>query len=101
MGEILGNQVSASSAVRMEQEEKVFPGMAYNDTDPAFDQKYPVLLRRQSAAARLTIFEGGHNIFPAIAFEWLSRQVKGNAPDWSKGTAVETGSGELGDSFKL
>lgn len=79
----------------MEQEEKVFPGMAYNDTDPAFDQKFPVLLRRQSAAARLTLFEGGHNIFPATAFEWLSRQVKGSAPDWSKGTAVETGSGEL------
>ena len=79
----------------MEETEKVCPGMAYDDTDPAFDREHPVLLRRQSAAARLTIFEGGHNIFPAIAFEWLSRQVKGNAPDWSKGTAVETGSGEL------
>ena len=79
----------------MEKEEKIFPGLEYNEVDPAFDEAHPVLLRRQSAAARLTLFEGGHNIFPASAFEWLSRQVKGQAADWRKGVKVDTGNGEL------
>ena len=79
----------------MVKEEKIFPGFEYKDADPAFDEAHPVLLRRQSATARITLFEGGHNIFPASAFEWLSRQVKGKAPDWEKGRKVNTGSGEL------
>ena len=79
----------------MVKEEKIFPGLEYTAKDPAFGTKFSVLLRRQSARARMTLFEGGHNIFPAIAFEWLSRQIKGKAPDWRPGSAVETGNGEL------
>ena len=79
----------------MEKEEKIFPGLEYNDIDEAFDSAHPVLLRRQSANARMTLFEGGHNIFPATAFEWLSRQVRGKSADWSKGHTVDAENGEL------
>ena len=54
-----------------------------------------MLLRRHSVAARITIFEGGHNIFPAVSFEWLSRQARGKKPDWAPGKAVTAEDGEL------
>ena len=89
------NKFSSEEIAFMEKEEKIFPGLEYNDIDDAFDSAHPVLLRRQSASARMTLFEGGHNIFPATAFEWLSRQVRGKAADWSKGHAVDAENGEL------
>ena len=89
------DRFSSEEIAFMEKEEKIFPGLEYNDIDDAFDSAHPVLLRRQSASARMTLFEGGHNIFPATAFEWLSRQVRGKAADWSKGHAVDAESGEL------
>lgn len=79
----------------MVREEKIPHDLQYDGTDPAFGEKHPVLLRRQSANARITIFEGGHNIFPEIAFEWLSRQVKGQKADWAPGRSVGQSSGEL------
>ena len=79
----------------MVKEEKIFPGLEYQDADPAFGETYAILMRRQSANARMTLFEGGHNILPATAFEWLSRQIKGKAPDWRKGSALTAEGGEL------
>jgi poly(3-hydroxybutyrate) depolymerase len=43
--------------------------------DPLYGEK-KVLLRRQSNNIRLTLFEGGHEIIPNAALEWLSRQSK-------------------------
>lgn len=89
------DRFSAEEISYMVAEEKIFPGLEYAEKDPAFGESSPVLMRRQSAAARMTLFEGGHNIFPAIAFEWLSRQIKGKSPDWRLGSVVEAGSVEL------
>jgi hypothetical protein len=89
------DRFSAEEIDFMVKEEKIFPGLEYKETDDAFGTDHPVLLRRRSAAARMTLFEGGHNIFPAISFEWLSRQVRGKAADWNKGRSVDTESGEL------
>ena len=41
--------------------------------DPLYGDKRP-LLRRQSGAARLTIFDGGHEILPHPALDWLGKQ---------------------------
>lgn len=89
------DRFSCEEIAFMEKEEKVFPGFGYEESDPAFDEAHKVLLRRQSASARITVFEGGHNILTEAAFEWLARQVKGKSPDWSKGEKVDSGSGEL------
>ena len=37
---------------------------------------------------RLTLFEGGHDMLPEPAFEWLGRQCSGRAPDWAPGEAI-------------
>ena len=76
------------------REERVPDGLEYREKDEAF-KDHPVLLRRRSGTARMTLFEGTHNIFPFIAFEWLARQSGGKAPDWSCGKAVDCRSGEL------
>ena len=89
------DQFSQEEIAYMVKEEKIFPGLEYQEKDPAFGEEFAVLLRRQSANARMTLFEGGHNIFPSIAFEWLSRQIKNKTPDWRLGRVVEVGSGEL------
>ncbi|MBE6399496.1 MAG: prolyl oligopeptidase [Lentisphaerae bacterium] len=61
---------------------------------PALDKKYrqdssfdgrKIHFRRQSANARITIFEGGHNLLPFAAAQWLAKQVKGKNADWSAG----------------
>lgn len=88
------DRFSAEEIDYIVKEEKIPAGLEYKESDAAF-KAHPVLLRRQSAAARMTLFEGSHNIFPAIAFEWLSRQVGGKSPDWSTGKDIESESGEL------
>ena len=44
-------------------------------TDPYYGEK-KVLLRRLSNTARLSIFEGGHEIIPNAALHWLNKQTK-------------------------
>ena len=39
-----------------------------------------VLFRRQSGTARVTIFQGGHEIIPAAALHWLGKQQRMRAP---------------------
>ena len=48
------------------------------ETDWAYGGK-KVLFRRRSGAARVTIFEGGHEIIPEAALKWLARQQKAKA----------------------
>ncbi len=40
--------------------------------------RYRVLFRRQTALARLTLFDGDHDVVHAAAFDWLGQQRKGN-----------------------
>ena len=54
------------------------------EEDPAFGC-HKVLLRKVSNKVRLTIFEGGHDLYEGAALEWLSRQVKGERADWKAG----------------
>ena len=79
----------------MVKSEKIPEALQFEGIDEAFGTEHKVLLRRASAAARITIFEGGHNIFPAVSFEWLSRQERGKKPDWAPGKAVAAENGEL------
>lgn len=56
------------------------------DQEPAFDGR-KIYLRRCSGNVRLTLFEGGHDQLPVPAFQWLAKQVSGQAPDWSLSVA--------------
>ena len=66
--------------------------------DPLYGAK-PILYRRQSRQARVTLFAGGHEIIPSAALNWLSGQRKGSPANWnpaapltaSAGPAVESG----------
>ncbi|MBR7104658.1 MAG: prolyl oligopeptidase family serine peptidase [Lentisphaeria bacterium] len=63
--------------------------------DPSFG-KNTVLFRRQSNLTRVTIFEGGHDCLPVPGLDWLSRQNRRQAPDWSEGKASASEAFELG-----
>jgi len=54
---------------------EVPPNLKQDVTDPAYGQKLP-LFRRCSGRARLTIFDGGHEIIHTAALDWLSKQKK-------------------------
>ncbi|MEA1997178.1 MAG: hypothetical protein U9N45_06040, partial [Gemmatimonadota bacterium] len=57
--------------------EKTPPGLAGElPEDPAYESN-PVLFRREAGPARVTVFEGGHQILPAAALQWLSTHSKG------------------------
>jgi len=55
--------------------------LAFNGADPLHDT-HPVLLRRTSGKARLTIFEGGHEILHEAALVWLESQRRGMPVHW-------------------
>ena len=52
------------------------PAFRGADPDPAYGDQRP-LFRRRSGAARVTLFDGGHEIIFAAALGWLARQRKG------------------------
>ncbi len=60
--------------------------LAVAEPDPAFDGR-TIYLRKISGNVRLTIFEGGHDLLPSAAIDWLSRQRRDNVPDWTPGQA--------------
>lgn len=88
------DRISEEDIAYMEENQKVPEHLAAKESDPAFG-KYTVYLRRQSNRARLTLFEGGHDILPAVSAEWLERQVSGEAPDWKPGKAINSTAAEL------
>jgi pimeloyl-ACP methyl ester carboxylesterase len=59
---------------------QVPPHLKMQLTDPAYGPKTP-LFRRQSGNARITIFDGGHEIIFNAALTWLSNQKKNPHPD--------------------
>ena len=72
----------------VEREEIPSP-LRFEGEDPAYGA-HRVLMRRASGKVRLTIFEGGHDILPEIAFGFLENQVRNAEPIWNSGEAVQT-----------
>lgn len=75
--------------------EKIPEKLGIPEIDPSFGDKYKVLFRRQSNLARLTLFEGGHNLLEAQGLDWLARQSRNKTPDWSVGNSTQTHASEL------
>jgi hypothetical protein len=50
------------------------------------NSKRPVLFRRVSGNARITVFDGGHDIIREAGLAWLEKQRKGTAPEWNIAT---------------
>ncbi|MBI5684002.1 MAG: prolyl oligopeptidase family serine peptidase [Verrucomicrobia bacterium] len=73
-------QVSEEQIAFMVRERKVPPSLAAEREDDS-ERLKTVLLRRVAGAARITIFEGGHDIELVAALSWLSRQRRGAPAD--------------------
>lgn len=88
------DRISEEDIAYIEVNEKIPEHLAAKEGDPAYG-KHTVYLRIQSKRARLTLFEGGHDILPSVSAEWLERQAFGKAPDWSAGKATDGSASEL------
>lgn len=75
----------------MEEKEAIPAKYGIAEEDPSYG-KFKVLLRRQSNMVRMTLFEGGHNCVARAGIEWLSRQSRDSAPDWSASKKSENNS---------
>jgi len=89
------DRISPEDVDFITKEQKIPEKFGPPEADPAF-AKNPVLFRRQSNLARITIFEGGHDCLPDAGLEWLARQHRKKAPDWTKGKPAAGGKMELG-----
>jgi hypothetical protein len=79
----------------IEKTETVPDHLKAKEQDPAFGTR-TIYLRKVSGMVRLTLFEGGHEAFPAVAAEWLARQSEGHPADWTAGKAAGSiSSGQL------
>ena len=63
----------------------------FEGADPLHASR-PVLLRKTSGPARLTVFKGGHEIVHEAALTWLEAQARGQRRD---GTARRSSGGQL------
>lgn len=89
------DRISENDIAFIEANEQIPPHLAAAEEDPSYGRK--IHLRKQSRTVRLTLFEGGHDMLPEPAFEWLARQSCKSAPDWAAGKALtEFGCSELG-----
>ena len=89
------DRISEPDIAFIEENEQIPPHLAVPEQDPAYGRK--IHLRRQSRSVRLTLFEGGHDMLPEPAFEWLERQSSDCPPDWSAGKPfTEFGESRLG-----
>lgn len=77
------DRISEPDIAFIEEKEQIPSHLGVPEQDPAFGHK--IHLRRQSRSVRLTLFEGGHDMQPEAAFEWLERQAADRQPDWSAG----------------
>ena len=75
-------------------EQKIPEKFGVPEADPAFAEK-PIHFRRQSNLARITIFEGGHDCVHEAGLDWLAKQNRKSAADWSAGKAVDAANAEL------
>ena len=89
------DRISEDDIAFIEENELVPPHLAAQEEDPSYGRK--IHLRKQSRTVRLTLFEGGHDMLPEPAFEWLDRQNSNSMPDWNAGKAfTEFGNAALG-----
>lgn len=67
--------------------EKMPPALEgdYGEDQSLNDRK--IYFRRQSGNARITIFEGGHDLIVNSAMQFLAKQIKGKKADWSCGVS--------------
>ena len=72
--------LSAKQILEFTRTAKVPTSLEYSwPTDRTYGAKR-VLFRRQSGAARVTIFQGGYEIIPVAALQWLAKQQRIRAP---------------------
>ncbi len=77
------DRISEEDIATMEQTQAVPQAFAFTGRDPFFGEKNRIHLRRTSANARLTIFEGGHAGNLEAGIDWLMRQRRGKPVDWT------------------
>ena len=69
------------------REAKIPSHLQQEISDPTYRDKKP-LLRRYSERARVTLFDGGHEIIPQAALEWLAKQRLITPPTAGTGSSV-------------
>lgn len=89
------DRISAEDIDFMVKNEAVPEHLMFDGEDPAYGP-YKVLLRRQSATARLTLFEGGHDLLPGAAFGFFDRQSRRESAVWESGDIYDPEDGRLG-----
>ena len=65
----------------IEKDRTVPAAWRFEGADPLYASR-PVLLRKTSGPARLTVFNGGHEIVHEAALTWLEAQARGRPPVW-------------------
>ena len=80
----------------IEKNEQIPAHLQYTGSEDIAYGPYKVLFRRVSGLARVTIFEGGHDMLPGPGFGFLERQVRGAAPVWESGEAYDSEKDKLG-----
>jgi hypothetical protein len=65
------DRFSAEDIDSITEGQHIPPGLKGSWQDPSYGTQC-ILLRRQSGSARLTIFDGGHEIITGAALQWLS-----------------------------
>lgn len=89
------DRISEEDIAFIEEKEQVPPHLTAQEGDPSYGRK--IHLRKQSRCVRLTLFEGGHDMLPEPAFEWLGRQSSDRPADWSAGQVITSfGEANLG-----
>lgn len=73
------DRIAAKDIEYFVQHAKVPPHLRRPLTDPSYGRKTP-LFRRTSGNARVTIFDGGHELVAPAALSWLERQKKAAKP---------------------
>ncbi|MEX0671659.1 MAG: hypothetical protein WD060_14510 [Pirellulales bacterium] len=90
------DQIPAPTIDAMVQDRAIAPDWKFAGSDPLYASR-PVLLRRRSGNARLTVFEGGHEIVREAALTrprqfWLMMRG-GGAPATSPGSGSKRSQG--------
>lgn len=84
------DRISAADIAVIVRDEVIPEHLRYTGAaDPAYGP-YKVLLRRTSQLARLTLFEGAHDLVPGPAFGFLERQERGKVPVWASGEVFDS-----------
>lgn len=75
------NRIPEATVDALVKDRRVPADLAFADADPLYATK-PVLLRRRSDSARLTVFDGGHDIVYEAGLSWLEAQRRNAPPAW-------------------